>query len=153
MQKSVRSSIVIVSILMVLTGLIYLISSYVENLDSINTNVGSQIQTMFFATAGIMCVLLGIWMFKNRLHSSGPYVISILVSAFMIVLYVVSRNINLPIVGIQTNVGAIDLVTKAIQIGIIIFSATLLLDLKKHPSSPDLQLFTSELDLGKQNVS
>lgn len=152
MQKSPRSLIVIISILLVLTGLVYLISSYVENLDANDSDVGSQIQTIFFATAGIVYVLLGIWMLKNRLHRRGPYVTSVLVSAFMIVLYIASRNINLPIVGIQTDVGVIDLSTKAVQAGIITFSTMLLRDLKKHPILSDSQLSTNKLDRGK-NVS
>lgn len=153
MQKFSRSLIVIVSILLLFTGLIYLISSYVENLDASSSDTGSQIQTIFFAMAGIVYVLLGIWMLKNRLHSRGPYVTSILVSAFMIVLYIVSRNINLPIVGIQTDVGVVDLSTKAIQAGIIAFSAILLRYMKKHPILSDSQLSSNKFDWEKQNVS
>ena len=152
MQRSTQTSILIVSILMVLSGTIYFISSYTENLDASSSDVGSQIQTMFFATAGIVYVPLGIWMLKNKLHSRAPYVISILVSVFMIILYIASRKINLPIVGIQTDVGVIDLATKTIQIGIIAFSALLLRDLKKHQVLPNSQL-TANKDWGKQNVS
>jgi hypothetical protein len=123
-----------------------------ETLDASSSVVGSQIQTMFFATAGIVFVPLGIWMLKNRLHSRAPYVMSIIVSVFMIVLYVASRNINLPVVGIQTDIGVIDLATKVIQVGIIAFSAILLRDLKKHQILPDSQLFTSK-GWEKQNVS
>lgn len=139
MQRSTKSSIIVVSILMVLSGIIYFISSYMETLDASSLDVSSQIQTMFFATAGIVYVPLGIWMLKNRLHSRAPYVISILVSVFMIFLYIVSRSINLPVVGIQTDVGVIDLLTKIIQVGIIAFSAILLRDLKKHQVLPDFQ--------------
>ena len=149
MQRSIRSSIVIVSILMVLSGTIYFISSCVESLDANSSDVGSQIQTMFFATAGIVYVPLGIWMLKNRLHSRAPYMISILVSVFMIVLYIASRNINLPVVGIQTDVGVIDLATKTIQLGIIAFSAILLRDLKKYQVLPNSQLFANTGNLKK----
>lgn len=138
--------------LLVLTGIIYLISSYVENLDTSSSDIGLQIQTMFFATAGIVYVLLGIWILKNRLHSRGPYMTSILVSVFMIVLYIASRNINLPIVGIQTDVSVIDLSTKAIQVGIITFSVILLRNLKKHPMHHNSQIFTNK-DWKNQNVS
>ena len=131
MKKSNRLSIMIVALLMIISGAIYFISSYTESADANNGNIGSQIQTMFFATTGIVYIPLGIWMLKNKLHSRTPYVISILVSIFLIVLYIASRNINLPIVGIQTDVGAIDLVTKVIQVGIVAISATLLHDLKK----------------------
>jgi hypothetical protein len=152
MKKSTKSYIIIVSILMLLSGLIYFISSYVESLDVSSSDTGSQIQTMFFATAGIIYVPLGIWMLKNRLHSRAPFVISILVSVFMILLYVASRNINLPVVGIQTDIGAVDLFTKTVQIGIIAFSAILLRDLKKHQILPDSQLFASKKDMKKLDV-
>lgn len=116
---------------MLLSGIIYFTSSYAESADAQN-NIGSQIQAMFFGTAGIVYVPLGIWMLKNKLHSRAPYVISILISVFLIILYIASRNINLPIVGIQTDVGAIDLVAKIIQVGIVVISAILLRDLKKE---------------------
>lgn len=149
MQKSIRSPIVIVSILMILSGIIYFISSYLESLDSNSSDFGSQIQTMFFATAGIIYVSLGIWMLKNRQNSRVPCMISILVSVFMIVLYIASRNINLPVVGIQTDVGVIDLVAKIIQIGIIAFSAILIRDSKKHQVLPNLQPLTNKADVKK----
>lgn len=152
MKRTTQTSIIIVSILMVLSGAIYFISSYMENLGASSSDVGSQIQTMFFATTGIVYVSLGIWMLKNRLHSRAPYVISILISFFMIVLYIASRNISLPVVGIQTDVGVIDLAIKTIQVGIIAFSALLLRDLKKHQVLPNSQLFTNK-NLEKQNVS
>jgi len=135
MKKSTRTSILITSLLMLLSGMIYFTSSYAESSDAQN-DVGSQIQTMFFATAGIVYVPLGIWMLKNKLHSRAPYVISILISAFLIALYILSRNINLPIVGIQTDVGAIDLVAKIIQAAIVAISVILLRDLKKEQIMP-----------------
>jgi uncharacterized membrane protein YiaA len=134
---------------MVLSGFIYFILSYLEFLDVNSSDVGSQLQTMFFATAGIVYILLGIWMLKNRLHSRAPYVISILVCIFMIVLYMASRNINIPVVGIQTDVGVIDLIAKTIQLGIIAFSAILLRDLKKHQVLSGSQLFTNKTDVKK----
>jgi len=124
---------------MVLSGIIYFTSSYTESADA-QGNVGSQIQTMFFATAGIVYVPLGMWMLKNKLHSRAPYVISILISIFLIILYIASRNISLPIVGMQTDVGAIDLATKVIQVGIVATSVILLRDLKKEQVLPPSQV-------------
>jgi cell division protein FtsW (lipid II flippase) len=152
MQRSTKSSIIIVSILMVLSGIIYFVSSYMETLDVNSSDVSSQVQTMFFATVGIVYIPLGIWMLKNRLHSRAPYVISILVSIFLIFLYAASRSVNLPVVGIQTDVSVIDLATKTIQVGIIAFSAILLRDLKKHQILHDSQLFANR-DWEKRNVS
>jgi uncharacterized membrane protein YiaA len=111
-------------------GIIYFVTSYTQSLEG--NDPGSQIQTMFFATAGIVYIPLGIWMLRNRLHSRGPYVISILVSIFLVVLYVASRTINLPVVGIQEDIGTVDIITKIIQIGIIAISVRLVQELKKE---------------------
>jgi hypothetical protein len=111
-------------------GIIYFITSYTQSLEG--NNPGSQIQTMFFATAGIVYIPLAMWMLRNRLHSRGPYIISILVSMVLVVLYAASRTINLPIVGIQTDVGIVDIITKIIQVGIIAISVRLMQDLKKE---------------------
>lgn len=117
-------------------GIIYFITSYTQSLEG--NDPGSQIQTMFFATAGIVYIPLGIWMLRNRLHSRGPYVISILISIFLLVLYFASRTINLPIVGVQEDVGTVDIITKIIQIGIIAISVRLVQELKKEQLPPIL---------------
>ena len=115
-------------------GIIYFVTSYTQSLEG--NDPSSQIQTMFFATAGIVYIPLGIWMLRNRLHSRGPYVISILVSIFLMVLYVASRTINLPVVGIQEDIGTVDIITKIIQIGIIAISVRLVQELKKEQLLP-----------------
>ena len=115
-------------------GIIYFVTSYTQSLEG--NDQGSQIQTMFFATAGIVYIPLGIWMLRNRLHSRGPYVISILVSILLVVLYVVSRTINLPVVGVQKDIGIVDIITKIIQVGIITISVRLVQDLKKEQVLP-----------------
>lgn len=130
MNKSTKRSILIVASLMSVCGIIYFITSYTQSLEG--NNPGSQIQTMFFATAGIVYIPLAMWMLRNRLHSRGPYIISILVSMVLVVLYAASRTINLPIVGIQTDVGIVDIITKIIQVGIIAISVRLMQDLKKE---------------------
>src|SRR5574338_1061460 len=96
LNKTTKRSILIVSSLMSVCGIIYFVTSYTQSLEG--NDPGSQIQTMFFATAGIVYIPLGIWMLRNRLHSRGPYVISILVSIFLIVLYVAFRTVNFPVI-------------------------------------------------------
>jgi len=119
---------------MAVCGIIYFVTSYTQSLEG--NDPGSQIQTMFFATAGIVYIPLGIWMLRNRLHSRGPYVISILVSIFLVVLYVASRTINLPVVGVQEDIGTVDIITKIIQVGIIAISVRLVQELKKEQLLP-----------------
>lgn len=137
LNKTTKKSILIVSSLMSVCGIIYFITSYTQSLEG--NDPGSQIQTMFFATAGIVYIPLGIWMLRNRLHSRGPYVISILVSIFLMVLYVASRTINLPIVGVQEDIGTVDIITKIIQVGIIAISVRLVQDLKKEQMLPTIK--------------
>ncbi|HEU5221394.1 MAG TPA: hypothetical protein VFU58_04980 [Candidatus Nitrosotalea sp.] len=134
MNKVTKRSILIVASLMSVCGIIYFVTSYTQSLEG--NDPGSQIQTMFFATAGIVYIPLGIWMLRNRLHSRGPYVISILVSILLVVLYVVSRTINLPLVGVQKDIGIVDIITKIIQIGIIAISVRLVQELKKEQILP-----------------
>lgn len=122
---------------MSICGIIYFITSYTQSLEG--NNPGSQIQTMFFATAGIVYIPLGMWMLRNKLHSRGPYIISILVSIVLVVLYAASRTINLPIVGIQTDIGIVDIITKIIQVGIIAISVRLMQDLKKEQVLPAIR--------------
>ena len=119
---------------MSICGIIYFVTSYTQSLEG--NDPGSQIQTMFFATAGIVYIPLGIWMLRNKLHSRGPYVISILVSIFLVLLYVASRTINLPVVGVQEDIGVVDIATKIIQVGIISISVRLVQDLKKEQILP-----------------
>ena len=119
---------------MSICGIIYFVTSYTQSLEG--NDPGSQIQTMFFATAGIVYIPLGMWMLRNKLHSRGPYVISILVSIFLVLLYVASRTINLPVVGVQEDIGAVDIATKIIQVGIISISVRLVQDLKKEQILP-----------------
>ena len=119
---------------MAVCGIIYFVTSYTQSLEG--NDLGSQIQTMFFATAGIVYIPLGVWMLRNRLHSRGPYVISILVSVFLVLLYAASRTISLPLVGVQEDIGLVDIITKIIQVGIIALSVRLVQDLKKEQILP-----------------
>ena len=107
--------IFIVGGLMLITGGIYLYESYLES-QEFSTELAAQAETMFFATAGILYVPFGIWMLKSKLASRAPYIISIIGSVSLIMLYIASRNVNLPLVGQQEDVGVTDLASKVLQV-------------------------------------
>ncbi len=130
MQKKTQHFILITGILMLASSGIYFLVAYGQMHES--NDIGSQIQTMLFTTAAITYLPLGIWMFKNKLHSRAPYVIASLISITLIGLYVISRSVNLPIVGIQQDVGSVDVISKIIQISIIALSTFLILNWKKE---------------------
>ena len=125
--------IFIVGGLMLITGGIYLHESYLES-QEFNTELAAQAETMFFATAGILYIPFGIWMLKSKLASRAPYIISIIGSVSLIILYIASRNVNLPLVGQQEDVGITDLASKVLQVGIITICSVLLVKSKSKIS-------------------
>ena len=131
-MKMLQKFVSIVSILMFASAGIYFYCAYSE-IDQ-SSDAGSQIQSMFFAASGVMFVPLGAWMLKNRLYSRVPYVIAMIISISLIVLYVASRTISLPVVGIQNDVGPVDIVSKAIQGVIIVLSLRIMPYLKREQS-------------------
>lgn len=124
MKKSVQQFILIATVLVLANSGIYFVTAYSQMQESSDT--GSQIQTMLFTTAAISYSPLGVWMIKNKLHSRAPYVIASLISVALIGLYVISRTVNLPVVGMQDDVGTIDILCKISQGGIVVVSLLLL---------------------------
>jgi len=124
MKKSTQQFILIATILVLANSGIYFVTAYSQMKES--ADAASQVQTMLFTTAAITYLPLGIWMVKNRLHSRAPYVIASLLSLALIGLYIASRTIALPVVGIQDDVGLIDVLSKVTQGSIIVVSLLLL---------------------------
>jgi hypothetical protein len=130
MKKSTQQYIMILVILVLGNSGIYFVTAYSQMQES--GDLPSQLQTMLFATAAIVYLPLGIWMIKNNLHTRAPYVIASLVSIALIGLYVVSRTVSLPIVGIQEDVGLVDILAKVTQGSIVVISLLLLQSWKKE---------------------
>jgi len=124
MKKSTQQFIMIVTILVLTNSGIYFVTAYSQMKES--ADAASQVQTMLFTTVAITYLPLGIWMVKNRLHSRAPYVIASLISLALIGLYIASRTIALPVVGVQGDVGLIDILSKVTQGSIIVISLLLL---------------------------
>jgi uncharacterized membrane protein SirB2 len=98
-------------------------------------NVGAQMETIFFLIVSISYIPVGLWMLKKK-HSQRPHIIALIGSLSLIIFYIVSRTINLPIVGIQTDIGAIDISTKVLQGGIIAGTSYLIVARKKLENKP-----------------
>ena len=130
MKNSTSQLILIITILAFSNSGIYFVTAYSQMQESADDS--SKIQTMLFATAAISYLPIGIWMIKNKLHSRAPYVIASLISVALIGLYVVSRTITLPVVGIQEDVGMIDIISKITQGSIIVLSIVLIRNWKKE---------------------
>ena len=130
MEISIKRCSYVASSLMIIIGGIYFLAAYLESAE-FNTELAAQIETMFFTTAGILYFPLGIWMIKNGFNSRAPYIMAIIASIALIGLYAASRMVNLPVVGKQDDYGVLDIVSKVLQIAIIVISVMLLPKLKK----------------------
>ena len=130
MKKSASKLILIIAILALSNSGIYFVTAYSQMNES--ADYSSKIQTLFFTTAAISYLPLGIWMVKKRFHSRAPYVITSLISLALIGLYIISRTVSLPIVGIQQDVGVIDMVAKITQGSIIVMSVILIRNWNKE---------------------
>jgi hypothetical protein len=85
--------------------------------------LATQVETSFFTIVGLGYAGVGIWVLKDKGKTNTPYIIAIGGSIAMIGLYVASRTIDLPVVGLQDDVGTIDILSKVLQVGIIGLSA------------------------------
>jgi hypothetical protein len=129
-MKPFTSQLVMIIVILVLSNSgIYFVTAYSQMQES--SDLPSQVQTMLFATAAIVYLPLGIWMIQNNLQRRTPYVIASLISISLIGLYVLSRTVSLPLVGIQEDVGIVDILAKITQGSIVVISLLLLQNWKK----------------------
>ena len=91
---------------------------------------------IFFTMVGIAYTLIGFWMIKSKYHSKIPYIVAIAGSTALIVFYIVTRTVSLPTIGLQTDIGIIDTISKILQ-GAIIVGSLFLLKLSKRLVSLD----------------
>ena len=126
----------IVSGLMFITGIVYLLAAAEESAEA-GVETAAAVETAFFAIVGTAYILIGIWMLRNstRKYSKLPYAISIVGSLILIGLYIASRNFALPIVGLQEDIGSIDIISKVLQVGIIAGSVCILISGDKKYST------------------
>ena len=91
-------------------------------------------QMAFFIIAGLAHIPVAIWILKNKRRSNNkvPYIIAIAGSAGLIILYVLSRTLNIPLICFDEHVGSVDILSKIFQVGIIIGSTILLLSQGKQ---------------------
>lgn len=125
-----KSLIIVASLLMFVNTGTYFYAAYGQMQEG--SEPSDQLQTLFFAVSGIIFVPLGIWMLKNKIHSRGPYVLSAIIAVSLILLYIASRTINLPAVGIQEDIGPLDIFSKVIQGGVIVLCLMLLPHIKRE---------------------
>lgn len=129
-----------VAFLMLVTGALYLFVATQEIAEANEIHVeqenepiqGALIETVFFATVGGAYIPVGLWSINSRHSSKTPYLLAIIGSAALIILYVLSRTVDMPLVGMQDDVGFIDVGSKVLQGGIIATAAYVIATIKKE---------------------
>ena len=76
-------------------------------------------EMIFFIVVGIAYIAAGIWMVENKYYSKVPYIIATIGSIALIVFYISTRTISIPSIGIQDDVGTIDILSKVLQAAIV----------------------------------
>ncbi|MGE5706628.1 MAG: hypothetical protein ACM3XP_07935, partial [Nitrososphaerales archaeon] len=69
-----------------------------------------------FLTTGIGYMVTVIWMLKKKLSSILPYIVLTAGSIAMIGIYIASRTVGVPPIGIEYYIGKMDMTTKVLQV-------------------------------------
>jgi hypothetical protein len=144
MKINQRNTIIVYSLsaVLVASGIVYLLvanseySDYKELAD-VGIKGGEvaekQFEISFFVVVAVIYFGLFTWVLKSKgKRRKAPYVVSIAVSAFLIVAYIASRTIGVPIVGVEYYVGRLDIVAKVLQAIVIGLSFVAIRNMKKQ---------------------
>lgn len=82
-----------------------------------------QIEMAFFVSVGIINFILGAWILKSGITNTIPYIVVIIISTGLIIIYLASRTIGVPVIGVEYYIGRIDMISKIFQIIIVGLSA------------------------------
>lgn len=140
-SKATQVAIMTVAFLMLTTGAVYFFAStevmaeantaYVEQNPEEPIN-GALVEIVLFATVGGAYIPVGLWAISSRHSSKTPYLLAIIGSGALIVLYVLSRSVDLPLVGIQEDVGFTDISAKILQGAIIAASMYIIVSIRRE---------------------
>ena len=85
-----------------------------------------QIEIALFAGSGIIYLGLLGWLLVKKLKSILPYSLLVVTSTILIITYIASRTVGVPIIGVEFYIGKYDMLTKVLQGGIIAISGYLI---------------------------
>jgi len=87
-----------------------------------------QFEMTFFIVSGIIYLGLVVWVLKLGKTKKYPFIACVIVSAVLIVIYVASRTIGVPIVGTEYYIGKLDILSKVFQAIVIGLSGLAIYD-------------------------
>ena len=117
----------LLAVLLLSNAIVYLIVAFQEYGDLVEfQQIGidgetqeKHLEISVFVGAALIYLGLVAWVLKSRLKNKNPYMVSAVFSIIMIGIYIASRTIGVPVVGVEYYVGKIDIVSKILQAAII----------------------------------
>ena len=112
---------------MAATGIAYFIVAYGEYTDWVellsfgiqDETTEKQVEITLFVISGLIYFAFILWLIKTRFIKKSPYIAAIVVSVALIMTYIASRTVGVPIVGVEYYVGKLDMISKIMQILVI----------------------------------
>jgi len=92
------------------------------------------VEISLFVGSGIVYLGLFTWVLKSGRRKRLPYIASIAVSVALIITYIASRTVGVPIVGVEYYVGRLDVISKILQVIVIGISGFALFNMKNQLS-------------------
>lgn len=112
------------------TGIVYFVVAYGEYTDWVellsfgiqDETTEKQVEITLFVVSGLIYLGIILWLAKTRFIKKSPYVAAIVVSVALIMTYIASRTVGVPIVGVEYYVGKLDMISKILQVMVIALS-------------------------------
>ena len=90
------------------------------------------VEIVLFVGSGVVYLGLFAWVFIAGRRKRLPYIASIAVAVALIITYIASRTVGVPIVGVEYYVGRLDVISKVLQVIVIGISGFALFNIKKQ---------------------
>jgi hypothetical protein len=114
------------------TAIVYLLAALGE-LPQANKEQTAMLESILFLGSVIGYSVVARWIILNLSHGRYdklPYLLAIGGSISLIALYLASRTLPLPNIGLQSDVGTLDIISKVLQGIVIVLSAYVILKVR-----------------------
>jgi len=124
---------------MAATGIAYFIVAYGEYTDWMellsfgihDETTEKQVEITLFVISGLIYFGIIVWLIKTRFIKKSPYLAATVVSVALILTYIASRTVGVPIVGVEYYVGKLDMISKIMQIVVIALSIAIMYRIRR----------------------
>ena len=124
--------------ILVIIGIVYFLvanSEYQDSKELSDMGIKGEVaekhfETSFFISSGLVNLILAGLVIKAG-RSIVPYLATAGISAGLIAIYVASRTVGVPVVGVEYYIGRLDLISKVLQAIAIVLSGISIYNLRK----------------------